>query len=336
MPQPSSPRKGSLGFGPRTRATDEVPRVRSWPDEDGQPRLQGFAGYKAGMTHVIAINDEANSPLEGTEETIPVTIIEVPPIGVASIRAYADTPYGRQPVGEIWAADDVLDDDLERVVDLPGPDQDREDPTDAFDPDEIDDVAAVVYTRPGALPSVPRKAPQVMEIRIGGEGIEARLETASELLANGEVSVADVFRAGQFIDVSAVTKGKGTQGPVKRWGVQKRKGKHARQGFRRRIGNLGPWHPSRVRSTVPQQGQTGYHQRTEHNKRILALGDEENVTPDGGFVNYGEVDGDYLLVKGSVPGPQHRLIRLRAPIRATEQPRLDPEVRYVSTASNQG
>jgi len=118
-------------------------------------------------------------------------------------------------------------------------------------------------------------------------------------------------------------------------GRPKAKGKHARQGWRRRIGNLGPWNPSRVRSTVPQQGQTGYHQRTELNKRLVDLGDDE-VTPDGGFVNYGEVSGPYALVKGSVPGPDKRLVRFRPAVRPADQPRLDPEVRYVSTASNQG
>jgi large subunit ribosomal protein L3 len=86
---------------------------------------------------------------------------------------------------------------------------------------------------------------------------------------------------------------------------------------------------------VPQQGQTGYHQRTELNKRLVDLGDDA-VTPDGGFVNYGEVDGPYALVKGSVPGPDKRLVRFRPAVRPADQPRLDPEVRYVSTASNQG
>jgi large subunit ribosomal protein L3 len=133
-----------------------------------------------------------------------------------------------------------------------------------------------------------------------------------------------------------VTKGKGTQGPVKRWGVQKRKGKHARQGWRRRIGNLGPWNPSRVRSTVPQQGQTGYHQRTELNKRLIDMGEDGDASVDGGFVSHGEVDGPYALVKGSVPGPNQRLLRFRPAVRPTDQPRLDPEVRHVSTASNQG
>ncbi len=148
--------------------------------------------------------------------------------------------------------------------------------------------------------------------------------------------MSDVFRAGEYADAAGVTKGKGTQGPVKRWGVQKRKGKHARQGWRRRIGNLGPWNPSRVRSTVPQLGQTGYHQRTELNKRLIDLGDGDDATVDGGFVGYGEVDGPYALVKGSLPGPDKRLLRFRPAIRPNDQPRLDPEVRFVSTASNQG
>jgi large subunit ribosomal protein L3 len=175
-----------------------------------------------------------------------------------------------------------------------------------------------------------------METRVGGGSIEDRLAFGMDLLAEGGThSATDVFRAGEYADVVGITTGKGTQGPVKRWGVQKRKGKHARQGWRRRIGNLGPWNPSRVRSTVPQQGQMGYQQRTELNKRLVTLGDE-SVTPDGGFVNYGEVDGPYVLVKGSLPGPNKRLLRLRPAVRPSDQPRLDPEVRYVSTASQQG
>ena len=336
MPQPSAPRKGSLGFGPRTRAADEVPRIRTWPDTDGQPRLQGFAGYKAGMTHIVMINDEANSPIEGTEETVPVTIIETPPIRVAAVRAYEETPYGRQSIGEVWAADDVLDPALEDVLTLPTEGSDRETSISAaVDTDRVDDLVALTYTTPADVSAIPRKQPHLMETQIGGDSIEDRLAFADELLENGTVPISEVFRAGEYIDVSAVTKGKGLQGPVKRWGVQKRKGKHARQGYRRRIGNLGPWNPSRVRSTVPQQGQTGYHQRTELNKRILAIGDDE-VSPDGGFVNYGEVSGPYILVKGSVPGPKKRVVRLRPAIRPGDQPRLDPEVRYVSTSSQQG
>jgi len=337
MPQPSRPRKGSLGFGPRKRATSEVPRFNSWPSDDGQPTLQGFAGYKAGMTHVVMINDEADSPTEGMEETVPVTIVETPPMRAVALRAYEDTPYGQKPLTEVWATE--FHEELDRTLDLPE-EHDAEaaenEIRDAVAEGRIADIRMITHTVPSEVKSVPKKKPDVMETRIGGGSIEDRLDYGLELLEDGGEHNADqIFRPGEYMDVAGVTKGKGTQGPVKRWGVQKRKGKHARQGWRRRIGNLGPWNPSRVRSTVPQQGQTGYHQRTELNKRLIDLGDDD-VTPAGGLVNYGEIDGQYALVKGSLPGPSQRVLRFRPAVRPNDQPRLDPEVRYVSTESNQG
>ncbi|AEH35668.1 50S ribosomal protein L3 [Halopiger xanaduensis] len=339
MPQSNAPRKGSLGFGPRKRASSEVPRFNSWPDDEGQPTLQGFAGYKAGMTHVVMVDDQSNSPTEGMEQTVPVTIVETPPMRAVALRAYEDTAYGKQPVTEVWTDEFVSE--LDRVLDLPGDDYDPDAAEDELrgllEEGRVDDVRVITHTVPTEIPSVPKKKPDVMETRVGGGAVEERVDFALELLEDGgEHVMNDVFRAGEYVDASGVTKGKGTQGPVKRWGVQKRKGKHARQGWRRRIGNLGPWNPSRVRSTVPQQGQTGYHQRTELNKRLVDIGDGADATVDGGFINYGEVDGPHALIKGSLPGPEQRLVRFRPAIRPGDQPRLDPEVRYVSTASNQG
>ena len=334
MPQPDRPRKGSMGYSPRKRATNEVPRFKSWPDDDGQPGLQGFAGYKAGMTQVVMLNDRTDSPREGTEETVPVTVVETPPMYAVALRAYEQTPYGMRPITEVWAEE--FDDDLGRVLSLPRNGADRTDDLEAaLDEGEVADVRAITHTTPSAVSGVPKKRPDVMETRIGGGDLEERVDLGLSLL-EGDHAMNDTFRPGEYLDVAGVTKGKGTQGPVKRWGVQMRKGKHLRQGYRRRIGNLGPWHPSRVRSTVPQQGQTGYHQRTELNKRLLALGDGDDASVDGGFVGYGEVDGPYALIKGSLPGPDKRVLRFRPAVRPNDQPRLDPEVRRVSQASNQG
>ena len=335
MVQPDRPRKGSLGYGPRQRASSEVPRFGSWPEADGQPGLQGFAGYKAGMSHVVMIDDAANSPREGMERTVPVTVVETPPMRAVALRAYEDTPYGLRPLTETWT--DEPHGDLERALDVPGSGGDPDDFREAVSEADIGDVRAITHTVPGEMANVPKKRPDVMETRIGGGNVDDRIEFGLELLTgDGEHNLTEVFRPGEYMDAAGVTKGKGTQGPVKRWGVQKRKGKHFRQGYRRRIGNLGPWNPSRVRSTVPQQGQTGYHQRTELNKRLVDSGDGDEPSVDGGFVNYGEIDGPYALVKGSLPGPDQRLLRFRPAIRPGDQPRLDPEVRYVSTASNQG
>jgi large subunit ribosomal protein L3 len=327
-----------MGYGPRTRAAKEVPRIKSWPDDDGSPALQGFAGYKAGMTQVMMVNDESNSPREGMEEAVPVTVVETPPMRAVALRAYEDTPYGTKPLTEVWASE--FDENLDRALDLPSEDtfdDDADDLRSALEAGEVDDVRVITHTVPAGMKNIPKKKPDIMETRVGGGSLDDRVDFALDLVADGgEHAMSDVFRAGEYMDVAGVTKGKGTQGPVKRWGVQKRKGKHARQGWRRRIGNLGPWNPSRVRSTVPQLGQTGYHQRTELNKRLVDIGDGDEASVDGGYVGYGEVDGPHALVKGSLPGPDKRLLRFRPAIRPNDQPRLDPEVRFVSTASNQG
>ena len=100
---------------------------------------------------------------------------------------------------------------------------------------------------------------------------------------------------------------------------------------------MGDFGTGYVRKTIRQGGQTGYHQRTEFNKRVLRVAnpEEHSITPAGGFLHYGEVNSDYILVKGSVPGPAKRLIRFRDAIRSNEEPQ-PYEITYVSTRSKQG
>jgi len=84
-------------------------------------------------------------------------------------------------------------------------------------------------------------------------------------------------------------------------------------------------------------GQMGYHQRTEFNKRILAMGsDGVEITPDGGFPGYGIIRGEYAIVSGSVPGPTKRLIRIRNAVRPKDAEAKTPQVLYVSKESKQG
>jgi large subunit ribosomal protein L3 len=133
-----------------------------------------------------------------------------------------------------------------------------------------------------------------------------------------------------------VTKGKGFQGPVKRWGVKilPRKSDEGR----RQVGTLGPWSPPRVMWTVPAAGQMGYHQRTDFNKRILKLGnDGKDITPPGGFLRYGPVKGDFVVVAGSVPGPTKRLIQLRRAVRSPPgAPTHPPSITHMRIVSQQG
>ena len=79
---------GSLAYSPRKRAKSPVPKYHAWPAYQGEPALQGFAGYKVGMTHVVMVDDHAHSPNEGKDIMVPVTVIEVPDMRVAAIRVY--------------------------------------------------------------------------------------------------------------------------------------------------------------------------------------------------------------------------------------------------------
>ena len=68
----------------------------------------------------------------------------------------------------------------------------------------------------------------------------------------------------------------------------------------------------------------------------VANPEDYSITPAGGFLHYGEVKSDYILVKGSVPGPSKRLIRFRDATRGSNKTLHDYEITYVSTASKQG
>ena len=333
----SRPRRGSLAYSPRKRAKSQVPKYKSWPEYEGEPKLQGFAGYKAGMTHIIMVDDHKNSPSEGKDITVPVTIVEIPPMKVVAVRAYSEDTYGRHAFSEVWA--EGVEEALGERIAIPKKNNTEESTKkirDAIAEGLVTDIFALMYTQPVLLTGVPKKVPDLMEVRVAGGSIEARLEFATGLFGK-EVDFDAVSEVGKYIDVTAVTTGKGTHGPVKRWGIQKQKHKHSRQGKLRHIGNLGPWTPHHVRWQVPQMGQMGYQQRTEFNKRVLKVGDSpEEINPDGGFVNYGLVRGKYVAIKGSVPGPIKRLIRLRPAIRNREHIDRVPSVSYVSTMSKQG
>jgi len=329
------PRKGSVAFSPRKRAAKETPRIKSWPLDD-EPKLLGLAGYKVGMTHTMIVDNDKNSPTNGMEVFTPVTVLEVPPVVVMGIRAYERTTYGLKVITEVIA--DNLDKELSRKISLPK-DYDKSKAIAKIQEalKDTEDIKVLVHTNP-KVTSVPKKKPEIFECGIGGKTPEEKLNLAIELLGN-EVKANEIFSDGQFVDSIGITKGKGFQGPVKRWGIRIQYGKAARSSKKRHIGSLGPWTPSRTMWTVPQAGQMGYHKRTEYNKKILKIGDAmevDEINPDGGFIKYGLVKNDYILVKGSVPGPSKRLIILRKPVRASGKSNDAPQINYISTKSKQG
>jgi large subunit ribosomal protein L3 len=293
--------------------------------------MLGFAGYKAGLTHVFRVNDKSGSSDFGKEVACAATVIDVPPITVCAIRAYTRNPYGLQSFTEAWMKEKSKD--IERVLTPPK----NRNPEQAFKKieenlDKIVEFRLLVATQP-RLASVPKKRPDIMEIKVDGSTIKEQFEYAKNLLGK-TVSATDIFKEGQYVDVISITKGKGFQGPVKRWGV--RILQHKSRKTKRGIATLGPWHPARVQYSIPRAGQMGYHQRTEYNKRILKIGpDGSKVTPKGGFLRYGQISGTYILIDGSVPGPAKRLIRLRYPARPKRVPEEPPKIVSISLESPQ-
>ncbi|HWH07952.1 MAG TPA: 50S ribosomal protein L3 [Candidatus Thermoplasmatota archaeon] len=329
MGQPHRSKKGSKGFSPRKRALSQVPRLTSWPLGGDAPKIQGFAGYKAGMTHAVVVDYRPDSLTSGQEVTVPVTVVEVPAMRVAAVRYYRETPYGLKTLGEQWAAGT----DARLKLRLPVPKEPK-----AFTPEagKVDDVRLLAYTQPKLVSGIPRKTPEIMELRVGGGDLAARIAFAQDKLGK-EITVADFAKPGEMIDVAAVTKGHGVKGAVPRWGVKLQGHKDSKN--RRDASPLGPFQPRFIRSmTVPMPGQMGYHNRTEYNKRILKIGTEgAEITPAGGFLHYGVVRNQYILLHGSIPGPAKRLIRLRDATRYLRGIEVaEPQLAYVSTASKQG
>lgn len=328
------PRRGSLAYSPRKRAKNEVPRIRSWAADGEKAGISGFAGYKAGMTHIMMIDDRPKSLTEGMEISMPVTVVEVPPMNVVAVRAYEMYNGGKRPAGEMWAEN--LDSELSRAMTLPKKTRGMSADDLAAITNRITDVRIIAHTNPKLVKGIPKKMPELMEMPLSNGTSAQRLEIARSMLGQ-QVPVSSVFGLGDLLDVTAVTKGKGTQGPVRRWGIMIAKRKHARTGKKRHVGNLGPWHPSHISWRVPQLGQMGYHQRTEFNKRLMAIGnDGSEITPEGGFPGYGEVNNQYVLIKGSLPGPVNRLIRMRKAIRPGQNFVKAPSFLYVSKESKQG
>jgi large subunit ribosomal protein L3 len=331
MPDKHHPIRGSKGYSPRKRAKSEIPRFKSWPEREGEPKIQGFAGYKAGMTHAFLVDYRPTSTTSKQEVRVPVTVIEVPPMKVAAVRLYEHTSYGLKTKGEVWAQ--KVEKELAGRLPIPKNYETKE-AWKKVNKKNVDDVRLLVYTQPRKVSGIPKKTPDIMEVRVGGGSIEERIRYAKKMLGK-EVRVKDFTNEGEMVDVASITKGKGFQGHVKRWGIKLLDHKNSKH--RRMVGTLGPWNPHYVHRNVPQAGQVGYHQRTEYNKRVLKIGENgEEITPNGGFVRYGVLKNEYVIMHGSVPGPVKRLVRFRDSVRFHGEAVEKPELIYISTESNQG
>jgi large subunit ribosomal protein L3 len=284
------------------------------------------------MTHAFIVDYRKRSTTAGQEVSVPVTVVEVPPLRIVGARLYRRGPYGMRVVAEVWGSG--LSDELARRV--PEHPASPPDSVEKFSHTAADEVRLIAHSQPQLVTGTGSKSPQIFELRVSGEKFDERRAFALERLGQ-EIPVDQLTKEGEFVDVVGVTKGFGFQGHIQRWGVKLQPRKNSKH--RRMIGTLGPHNPSFVSYRIPQAGQQGYHRRTQFNMRILKVVRDprtDPITPAGGFLHYGEVRSACILLHGSLPGPAKRLLRFRTPMRSRVATVEKVDLRYFSTRSKQG
>jgi large subunit ribosomal protein L3 len=279
------------------------------------------------------VDNKPKSPLFGREVAREITVVEVPPIYVYGFRAYVKSPKGLKTLGEILSKS--LPKYAERAITVPK----DYDPAKAqalieANLQNIAELRVLALTQPDKT-GVDKKTPEVLEIKVGGDGVKAAYDYIKSIMGKA-IKAKDFFTEGQILDATAVTKGKGFAGAVKRFGVKVLPNWHKHRKGHRVVGAISPSKPHMM-FTIPRPGKMGFHQRTEYNKLILKVGENPaEINVAGGFLHYGPVKGDHVLVSGTLPGPTKRLIRFRYPVRARVPKVEPPKVVAISLASKQG
>ena len=130
---------------------------------------------------------------------------------------------------------------------------------------------------------------------------EFRFENAAEYEVGQEIK-ADIFAAGDHIDATAVSKGKGFQGAIKRHGQHRGPMAHGSKFHRHQGSNGACSDPSKVFKGKGMPGHMGSKQVTIQNLEIVRV----------------DVENNLLLVKGAVPGPKKSLVTIKETVKASK------------------
>ena len=157
----------------------------------------------------------------------------------------------------------------------------------------------------GAKPAHRVNKPEMGHFKKAGQGAfrylqELRGEGLEEISVGQEIRCDNIFVAGDIIDVTGTSKGKGFQGVIKRWNFSGGRATHGSM-FHRSPGAIGcsAW-PSRVFKGKKMAGQMGNEQVTVQNLQIVEIRPEENL----------------VLVRGAIPGAKNALVVLQKGVKA--------------------
>ena len=116
----------------------------------------------------------------------------------------------------------------------------------------------------------------------------------------GDVISADTFAAGDKVDITGITKGRGYTGPVKRWGHHILRMTHGTGPIHRQPGSMGVIDPARIFKNKKMAGQYGNEQVTVLNLNVVKIDSEKNL----------------IAVKGAVPGAKGGIVFIRDSVKA--------------------
>ena len=128
---------------------------------------------------------------------------------------------------------------------------------------------------------------------------EFRLEDCSAINV-GDVISADTFAAGDKVDVTGITKGRGYTGAIKRWNLHKLRMTHGVGPVHRQSGSMGVIDPARIFKNKKMAGQYGNEQVTVLNLKVVRIDSEKNL----------------IAVKGAIPGAKDGIVFIRDSVKA--------------------
>lgn len=357
---------------PKRRTKHSKGTIRSFPrdSKDAPIHLTAFAGYKAGMTHVARYFEKREGKKTIKKDVVePVTVVECPPMKIVGVKGYIETPRGLRALTTVWAQ--KLPDGVMRrfykafyaskkkaftqyakkyEADPKGKDHVNRD---LVRIKKYCTVVRVIAATQIEKCKLRQKKAHLLEIQVnGGANAAAKVDWAFSKF-EGEVTLSEVFAKDEMVDTIAITRGHGTKGVVKRFGVS-RLPRKSHRGLRK-VGCIGAWHPSAVKWTTARAGNLGYYHRTQLNQKVYHIGsgairgvnnnasteadvDPKNITPVGGFPHYGVVKEDFICLRGGVMGPRKRQITIRKsllqPSKSFHNLKLD--VKFIDTSSKIG
>ena len=217
---------------------------------------------KVGMTQIFNENGELT----------PVTVLEAGPCVVTQIKTVENDGYSAVQVGLVDKKDKIIN-------------------KDANGKKEIRNRHGVTKAEKGHFDKAGVSGKRFVR--------EFKFDNAADYKLADEIK-ADIFAAGDKVDATAISKGKGFQGAIKRHGQHRGPMTHGSKFHRHQGSNGACSSPSKVFKGKGMPGHMGHEQVTVQNLEIVRVDAEKNL----------------LLVKGSVPGPKKSLVTIKEAVKS--------------------